>query len=408
MTVQFSASYPVIGLYVTFGLVEVDVSEYIRSVSTNRPGSRETNRFQPGTMSVVLDNRDGRFSPANLTGPYVSGGASQVVSDIKVRLEATWGGTTYGLFAGYVEDWQDDFPGLGYDATTTLTAIDPLSLLSSWEGTPLDTPVGAGETSGARVTRILDAAGVIGPGNRSIMNGDEGMQATTLGGSAIALLNLTVDSEGGTYWYDPAVSGTGSFGAFVYESRSALASNTRSTVSQATFAAGSVPFRDPRTSSGRDQLLRVAALSRVGGVTQTVATFGLGGTTGLPRLARSDLVTETDVGVYSVAELLVRKGTAANAYRVTGLTIDPINSPAAMWPEALGLRIRDRATVSMTVPVSSLTINKNVFIDGVSHNITPMRWSTSFAFASATAWDGFTAAVWDTATWDGASSLWFF
>jgi hypothetical protein len=375
-------------------------------------------------MSVVLDNRDGRFSPANLTGPYVSGGASEVVSDIKVRLEATWGGTTYGLFAGYVEDWQDDFPGLGYDATTTLTAIDPLSLLSSWEGTPLAVPVGAGETSGARVARIIDAAGVIGPGNRSIMNGDEGMQATTLGGSAITLLNLTVDSEGGTYWYDPAVSGTGSFGAFVYESRSALASNTRSTVSQVTFSAGSVPFRDPRTSSGRDQLLRVAALSRVGGATQEVTAFSLGGNTGLPRLARSDLVTETDVGVYSIAELLVMKGSAENAYRVTGLTIDPViaGEPAALaeatflidangrsaWSAALGLRIRDRATVSMTVPVSSLTINKNVFIDGVSHNITPMRWSTSFQFASATAWDGFTAAVWDTATWDGSSSKWFF
>lgn len=407
MTVQFNASYPTIGLYVTFGLSEVDVSSYIRSVSTNRPSSRETGKYQPGTMTVVLDNRDGRFSPANLSGPYVSGGVTQVVADIRVRLEATWGGTTFGLFAGFVEDWQDDFPGTGYDATTTLTAVDPLSLLASWSGTPLATPVGAGERSGARMGRILDAVNFIGAGNRSLMVGDEGMQATTLGGSARALLDLTADSEGGAFWYDPAVSGTGSFGAFVFESRSALATNTRSTTSQATFSAGSVQFRDPRTSSGRDQLVRVAAYSRVGGLTQEASIFSLGGNTGLPRVARADLVTETDSGVRAIVDLIVARS-AGDGYRITGVTIDPINSPSTMWPKALGLRIRDRASVSMTVPVSSLAINRNVFVDGISHNITPMRWSTSFTFASATAWDTFTAAVWGTATWDGAASKWFY
>lgn len=404
MTVQFSASYPTIGLYVKFGLVWADVSSWVRSVSTNRPSSRETGKYQPGTMTVVFDNRDGRFSPANGSSPY----AGQVVADIRVRLEATWNGTTYGLFCGYVEDWQDDFPAQGYDATSTMTVIDPLSLLASWEGTPLTAPVGDGETSGARIGRILDsAASVIAPGNRSIMNGDETVQGTLLGGSARALLDLTTDSEGGAYWYDPAVTGTDSFGRFVWESRSALATNTRSTVSQATFSAGSVPFRDPRTSSGRDQLVRAAAYSRVGGATMYASVVGLGSTTGLPRIARSDLVTATDVGVQSIVDLIIDKS-RLEGYRVTGLTIDPINDPATAWPKALGLRIRDRATVSMTVPVSSLAITKNVFIDGISHSITPMRWSTSFTFASATAWDAFVAAKWDTATWDGAASKWFY
>lgn len=398
MTVQFSSSYPVLGLYVNFsGSTFTDISAYVRSISTNRPGSRETNRFGIGTMSVVLDNRDGRFSPANTSGPYSSGGVTQVVSDIKVRLEATWSGTTHNLFCGYVEDWQDDFPAMGKDATTTLTVVDPLAQLASWVGTPLAAPVGAQESSGSRIARILDAAG-FPAATRSLMAGDETLQGTLLGGGAVEQLNLTADSEGGTYWYDPNLRSVDTFGAFVFESRTALSVNSRSNTSQATFSAASVRFRDPVTSSGRDQLLRSAGYTRVGGVEQSAGS-------GLPRAARQDLLTFTDAGVKGIVDLLVAKGTQANAYRVERVTIEPIVSTTTMWPKALGLRIRDRASVSMTVPVSSLAINRNVFIDGISHSITPMRWTTTFTFASATAWDGFSAAAafgsgtWDTSQW---------
>lgn len=407
MTVSFGANWPTIGLFVNFdGLVGgtwTDVSQWVRRVDVDRGPSRETGRFPAGSMRVQLDNRDGRFSPANLAGPYVAGGASQVQADVRVRLEATWAGTTHNVFCGYTEDWQDEFPAAGYDAVTTLTALDPLTLLGSWTGTPV-TPVGAGERSGARVARILDALGFPAL-TRSIMVGDETLQATDLGGNGVSLLNLTTDSELGAYWYDPLRSINTNMGGLVWESRSALSTNARSTTSQATFSPASLAFRDPSTSSGRDRVVRAVAYSRVGGLTQEAVLFSLGGNPGTPRLARADLVNETDAGVYATAELTLMRGTPGD-YRVTGVTIDPITVPATMWPAALGLRIRDRATVSMPVRVSGLTIAKNVFIDGISHSIEPQRWVTSFDFASATWVDALSpASVWDTGVWNTAK--WF-
>jgi len=399
VTVQFSANFPVLGLFANFsGAVWTDISEYVRRLDIDRGPSRETGRYPAGSMTVQLANRDARFSPANTSGPYVSGGVTQVVAEVKVRLEATWNSVTYNLFCGLVEDWQDEFPDSGYDAVTVLTALDPLTTLATWNGSPLVSVVGNGERTGARISRILDAVGFDGA-TRSVMTGDDTLQATTLTGSATEQINLVTDSEGGALWYDPLRSINADMGGLVWESRSALKTNTRSTVSQATFSAASIGFRDPRTSSGRDFIVRYAGFARVGGVEQ-------GSGSGLPRLTRYDLVNETDVGVGALSAFTVAKGKPGD-YRITGLTIDPITKPATAWPAALGLRVRDRATVAMTIPVSGLVVNKNVFIDGISHSILPMQWATSFDFASATNFDTMIAAsVWTTGLWDTAG--WWF
>lgn len=51
----------------------VDISDYVRSFSTNRRFGREVAAWESGTAQYVLSNLDGRFSMDNLTGPYVTG-----------------------------------------------------------------------------------------------------------------------------------------------------------------------------------------------------------------------------------------------------------------------------------------------------------------------------------------------
>jgi hypothetical protein len=47
-----------------------DISIYVREASTHRGAQRELERIEAGTASIVLDNRDGRFTPLNPASPY--------------------------------------------------------------------------------------------------------------------------------------------------------------------------------------------------------------------------------------------------------------------------------------------------------------------------------------------------
>jgi hypothetical protein len=391
--VAFNAAHPDVKLYARFdGVSWTEISAYVNSIDTRRPSSRETFRYGVGTMSVTLDNDDARFTPANTAGPY--GAALSDIADIDVLLTATWDSVTYNLFVGRVEDWQDDYRALGFDAVTVMTCVDPLADLGAWSGlvdTSEDVPgelpgtfdvIGSAvqELSGLRFTKVLDAAG-FSSSRRSIMGGDEQLMRIVSEGNAIDLLNLVADTEGGSYWYDPHTD-VSAEGGIVYESRTALATQTRSLTSQVTFDDSTgVGFRDLRTSSGREQIIRSAEVQRAGD--ERIWSW----LTGNPRWRRTNLLNEAAVGLVNLARWVVKRGSIANQYRITQVTLDPADDPATMWPAALGLRIRDRVTIDVTIPVSGFNLTRDAFIDGISHTIKPMSWSTTFGLASASVYD---------------------
>src|SRR5690242_14685461 len=59
-------------------LTWTDITDYVRSINTNRSFDRAAQAWESGTATLVLDNRDARFSPTNTTGPYASGGITGV------------------------------------------------------------------------------------------------------------------------------------------------------------------------------------------------------------------------------------------------------------------------------------------------------------------------------------------
>jgi hypothetical protein len=391
MTISFGSAYPDLTLTVNFsGSTWTDISAYVRSCDTNRPTSDETGRYSPGSATIVLDNRDGRFTPANLSGPYVAAGVSQVLPEIGVRLKATWAATDYNLFCGIVEDWQDEFPEYGYDAVTVLTVVDRLAQVAEWNGSEV-AEVGGSERSGARIGRILDAAG-FSASLRSLDTGDEQLQATTLEGNGLDQLHDVVDSEGGAIWYEPQV--VGADGGIRFIARGTRATAARHTSAQATFSAASTGFRDPVMSSARLGILRQAAYTRIDGVMQVSGS-------GVPRSVVDGLYVESDAAAKALADIAVAVGSPSDNYRVRGLSCDPVNGQT--WATVLALRMQDRCAVTVTPPVSGVVTTRNVFIDGIAHHIRPLQWSIDFAFQSATAWAGFTGFnVWDTGVWDTA------
>lgn len=376
--VAFGTDWPDVKVKVRFdGTNWTDISDYVRYVNIDRPSSRETFRYTAGSLSVTLDNRDARFTPANTTGAY----GTLVKPDVDVLVDAIWDTVTYNLFFGRVEDWQDDYPSVGYDAVTVMTALDPLATLGEWSGlVDVDEEAASEEASDVRIEKILDAAD-FPDAQRAIMAGDEHLQRVVSEGNSLDLINLVCDTEGGAYWYDPSTT-VSAVGGFVFESRTALAVNTRSLTSQATFDDSTgIGFRDLSTSSGREQWIRSAEVTRVGD--DRIWSLGSGG----PRWRRTNLLNASAVGLINIGRWVVKRGSIDNQYRITGISIDPVVAPTAAWPKALGLRMRDRVSIDVTIPASGFQLERDVFIDGISHTISPMQWSTTFGLASATVYD---------------------
>lgn len=390
MTVSWGASWPTLYLGVEFSLGSfTDISSYVRSVDIVRPSSDETGTYSPAQMVVVLDNRDGRFSASNLSGPYVSGGATQVLPEITVRLKATWASTDYNRFTGMVEDWTDEYPEGGTDAVTVLTCVDHLAKFAQWTGSGAYTSTD-GMATGEVATEIANSIS-LDLLWRDIEVGDETHAPIEFVGNGLDLLHDLAESEGGAVWWEPSEPDDG---VLRFIARSTKAVDSRHTTNQAVFGPGDISFRDPVLSSGRQFIVRQAAFTGASGVEQEAGS-------GVPRMVRTGLSTLNDPGVLALAELEVAKGDPADNLRVREITCDPIVDGS--WADVLALRIQDRCEVTIEPLVTGTTTTRPVFVDGITESIRPLQWSITFQFQSAQAWDGFSASVFDVGEFDAAN-----
>src|SRR3972149_11783282 len=78
----------------------------------------------PSRLQVLVDNRDGRFSPKNSGSPYYP----NLKPRILIRGQVIWDALTYGYFLGIVTEMEVlPFPE---DKLARLTCIDMMALLA--------------------------------------------------------------------------------------------------------------------------------------------------------------------------------------------------------------------------------------------------------------------------------------
>jgi len=109
-----------------------NVTSYVREMTTDRGRSDDWGTFD-GSASVVLSNRDRRFDPFNTSGPYYG----KLLPRRQIRITATYGGTTYPIFRGFVAGWPPVWTDAGKDSTVTLSCFDAMGLLAS-DAQPVD------------------------------------------------------------------------------------------------------------------------------------------------------------------------------------------------------------------------------------------------------------------------------
>lgn len=360
-----------------------DVTADLMAFTTDRGRQRQIDRFAAGRASITLDNSDGRFSPSNLSGPYVSGGVTQIRPGVAARIRATWAGITYDLWYGYVDSWTDSIdvhaPGV---VTTTAACTDGLGRIARFDGTT-EASQGAGELSGARIGRILDNCGW-DAGLRDIDDGQTTLQATTLVDNALKELQAVADSENGEIYVSAD-------GKLVFDQRYIRITDTRSNTSQATFGdgAGQRPYAGYSPAYDTDLIINRAQYTRIGGTTQVYDDVVSQADNGIVTETKDNLYNQTDTEVLAAAGWVVARFKDPEQ-RIDDITLVPIADPTNLWPQALGRQIRDRITFQRT-PVAGDVIDQPHFIEGIKHgfDVSSSNWTTTFRLSSASAWQPF-------------------
>lgn len=367
--------------------VFTDVTQWVYELTIDR-GARRVDgpvvRYEAGTCSITLDNSDRRFDPANLSGPYASGGLTQVTPMRTVRVRATYNGVTDALFSGFADAWNVTYQYPGY-GEVVLTATDGFKVLAAYNGNAI-APVGAGETTGARVNRILDSAGWPS-GDRVIATGDTTVQATTLASPAMTELYLTADTELGELYIDGA-------GRVVFRNRRAVITETRSTTSQGTFGDGGgseLEYVAAPVAYDDETIYNLIQIARVGGTEQDASDAGSQTKYLVHTFNRTDLVMETDAVAANYAGLLLFQSKEPEL-RFSQLTVNPQGDTTfenAAYPQVLGREIGDRITVIARPPGGGDTIQRDVFVRGIHHQIDARtyNWMTTWTLQSATKYD---------------------
>jgi hypothetical protein len=331
------------------GYAWTDVSDYVLEGLTFRRGSTRSQgpfwRYEVGTATVTLDNLDGRFDPLNLSGPYVSAGASEIRPNLPVRIAAVVGSTTETVWTGVVDSVDLDYTSTTY-STVGLRCVDGVAFLQAADLPELSSPVGAGDTVAARIARILDRVGWPAA-QRDLDPITAGtLQGSTLAASAWADILLSADSDAGYLWFDRT-------GRLVYRTRGAIPSEPGLTFSSSATTAGK-DFVAVTISRDVAQVYNSVSLARAGGTALTVEDGDAQAAIGQVRgYSRSDLVAETDDQVADVASWIV--GTSAELLtRVEEIVLEP---PAetdllaeAEWWDLLRLELGDVVRVVHATP----------------------------------------------------------
>jgi hypothetical protein len=366
-----------------------DISDWGQSHVITRASTREQGPviiYEGGTSASVFDNSDARFSPDNLSGPYVAAGVSRVRPMIPVRHRAVWAGVTYPLYRGFAQSF-DPGEDQGPDyATMTLTAADAFLVLAG-AALPAAAAAGAGELSGARVSRILDAAGWYDAarGMSAVSAGASGVQATTLGATALELLQVTAASEIGALYVDAE-------GKVTFRGRHDVLTDPRSATVQAVFgdrpgtvqADGTELYYSAVTRPATDlSLANDIQATRDGGAMQevrdaaSIARYLFARTYG-----RSDLILQTDAEALNWAQY-VAYITAAGTPEFDAITTIPAADPDSLWPVVLGLEIGDRIQVWRRPPGMASPVTRDCLIRGITHVIEAGTWEVTFSLQDA-------------------------
>ena len=250
-----------------------------------------------------------------------------------------------------------------------------------------------GDLTGARATKILDAAGWL-TGLRDIDTGESVLGAAhTKDVTALDYLRLIAESENGNFY----CLGDGTI---KFRSRSAIQTEARYTTSNATFNddGGTDLQYTNLTFAPSDHWIRNdIRIQRYDGTTQTATDATSKSRYMTKGFSRTGLLNSSDSEMRDQANyLLARYKDPVD--RVETLEFTP-RAQGLLWGQVLLRELEDRVTVIRNPPGGGDPITYDVHIEQIEHRFSvDGDWHTTWTLSPAETSNYW---IWDTSTWDG-------
>lgn len=351
-------------------------SDRVMGLSVQRTSSRVIGpivEYNAGTATITLRDDDGALDPVNLS-------QSPVGADIRIR--QVHDEVTYPVFRGTVTSWLPEQRSPTH-AVVVVQAVDGFDELANKHLVLIGSPAGAGEDTGARVSRILDAANWP-EADRNIAVGRSTLQGTTFDGNALDLAQKAVLAEGGELYVDAE-------GIVVFRDRHAVLTEPRSNTSQGTFGTGPGEMSyvgSLGVSNDRGMLANTVRASIVGGTVQSASDAASIARYRERITEEKDLLLQSDSEALSWAKFVLRQNSQPEL-RITAMTIDTRVHRDTYLPQALGRQLGDRITVVRRPP--GVVDSRELLIRSIEHTwSTPDKWQTTWGLQPAGTFPFFT------------------
>lgn len=364
-----SADFGVLDTDVLIGSVDTEIdASLIRSISINRGRSRQLDRFNAGSASILFDNRERLFDPLNEFSPY----AGYIIPRLSIKLFADG----IPIFTGQTTDWEVDYD-ITFNDEASAACSDGFGVLSNYYFTSDATP--GIEGPGSRLTWVASTFGYPGETNFSPGNANLGAFEVKKNTQVMDYMFRVARSDLGLLFIDAE-------GVLTYVGRF-----DREPVSVVQFSddGTGIPYRSLINQYG-DELLysQVVATSEAGTVVVEDATslerFGLS------VLDLSDLLNDSEGQLTIIAEdfLDIYKSPQV---RFTGLTVELAALSAEQVEDVLSLDLAQQISVKKTFRTGGpLVVEQDLIVSGINHQIRPGSHVVSFTFERSNYGTGFT------------------
>ena len=353
----------------------VDITPQVRRVTTRRGRNRLLSQFEAGSATVILNDPNSDFNPQNTASPYY--GKLFPLRKIRIYAETTLSGNpvTVNIFSGYINSFDTSFyQGTTADATVTLQCVDGFRLLAN-VSTELPPIPGAtsGQLSGARIDTLLDFADF--PTSLMLLTpGQSEMQVDPGGNRSVLQAIQTIEnSEFGAFFM-------GRDGKATFLDRNTISILADNIVSEYTdtnpLPAGEFPYAQVDFAYDDQQILNDVAVQALGGPVYIATDADSILKYSYKSANRNELLMLDTSEAEDQAKMIVATRKDADI-RIDSMQLN-LNSDVSELNTFNNLRLDLFTTVNITkaMPGGS-SITKEVFVQGVTHDVTPLTWNTT-------------------------------
>jgi hypothetical protein len=340
----------------------IDVTDVTRSIQIKRGRNILRDTYEAGSATVRIYDQDGRFNPQNTSSDLYG----QLTPLRKLRISATYAGTSYYLFSGYTTTYAYTYDQAENVSYVDITAVDGFRLFNLANITTV-TGAADGDDTGERIGKILDTVDF--PNSlRAIETGQSLVQAdpATTRTALNAIVNAEF-SEQGAFYMDAE-------GQAVFKNRANVVASAGGTPIEFN-QTGDIPYKNLKFAFDDKLIINQATITRIGGTAQFAEDAGSVATYFPHSVNYNDLVVQTDTDANNIARIYVATR-SDTTIRIDEMTVDLLDT-AVPTGTMLGIDYFQNVDISNIQPDGS-TITKNLQVQGIAWDITPNRWLGTF------------------------------